>query len=328
MDSTAQLEGAVSLLAMRDQDPYGLYARLRAAGSVTWDEGLRAWLVTGHDACAVVERREDLFGPGMGTLRGAVEITGRRSVLTMEGAAHAELHKFLARAMAPRVIEPLRPSIRALAEDLLDELEPEGVIELWERFASPLPVAVVARVLGLEHDRAMLARSKAWMEAVLAWRHTYGEDPQIVEAATVAARASVQDLLPTVAARRRDEPADDLISELWRVGPTILPDWSEEDVLDQCRVLFEAGSETTSHLIGTCVALLAADEALERRVRTEDRALIRLVEEALRLWTVVHMRVRVAAAGRGAGRRDHPRRRPRAPRQRVREPRSGALPAT
>ena len=71
---------------MRDQDPYGLYARLRAAGPVTWDEGLRAWLVTGHDACAVVERREDLFGPGMGTLRGAVEITGRRSVLTMEGA--------------------------------------------------------------------------------------------------------------------------------------------------------------------------------------------------------------------------------------------------
>jgi cytochrome P450 len=128
---------------------------------------------------------------------------------------------------------------------------------------------------------------------VLAWRHTYGEDPEIVEAATIAARASVQDLLPTVRARR-DQPADDLISELWRVGPTILPDWSEEDVLDQCRVLFEAGSETTSHLIGTCVALLAADEALEQRVRSEDGALIRLVEEALRLWTVVHMRVRVA----------------------------------
>jgi cytochrome P450 len=312
MDSTAQLEGAASLLAMRDQDPYGLYARLRATGPVTWDEGLRAWLVTGHDACAVVERREDLFGPGMGTLRGAVEITGRRSVLTMEGQAHAELHRFLARAMAPREIEPLRPSIRALAEQLLDEVEPEGVVELWERYASPLPVAVVARVLGLEHDRAMLARSKAWMEAVLAWRHTYGEDPEIVEAATVAARASVQDLLPTVRARR-DEPADDLISDLWRVGPAILPDWSEEDVLDQCRVLFEAGSETTSHLIGTCVALLAADEALERRVRTEDRALVRLVEEALRLWTVVHMRVRVArqdvelgGATIRAGERVHP----------------------
>ena len=170
-----------------------------------------AWLVTGHDACAVVERREDLFGPGMGTLRGAVEITGRRSVLTMEGRpTPSSTGSWPGPWRRARSSRCGRPSAR-WRRQLLDEVEPEGVVELWERYASPLPVAVVARVLGLEHDRAMLARSKAWMEAVLAWRHTYGEDPEIVEAATVAARASVQDLLPTVRARR-DEPADDLIS--------------------------------------------------------------------------------------------------------------------
>jgi cytochrome P450 len=282
-----------SLLELRDLDPFARYAELRAAGPVTWDEGLRGWLVTGHDECVVVERREDLFGPGMGTLEGADEITGRRSVLTLEGEPHHALHRFLARAMTARELEPLRPEIRRMAEATLDELEDERVLEVWERFASPLPVAVVARVLGLEHDRAALARSKAWMEAVLAWRHSYGLVPELVEAARTAARESVDDLLPTVRARR-DEPREDLISQLWQVGPEILPDWGEDDVLDQCRVLFEAGSETTSHLIATTTALLVRDPELERRVRAEPDALARLVEESLRLWTVVHVRVRVA----------------------------------
>jgi cytochrome P450 len=291
--ATSTTDGAASILEVRDVDPYGLYARLRDGGPVSWDEGLRGWLVTSYDDCAFVERREDLFGPGMGTLRCADEITGRRSVLTLEGEPHAALHRFLARAMTPAAIEPLRPEIRAMADALLDELAAEGNVELVARYAMPLPIAVVARVVGLEHDAAALLRSRVWMEAVLAWRHSYGLDDEITEAARVAARASVDDVLPTVRARREDR-RDDLISALWEVGPSILPDWTEDDVLDQCRVLFEAGAETTSHLIATCVALLAADEALERRVREEEGALIRLIEEALRLWTVVHMRVRVA----------------------------------
>ena len=243
-----------------------------------------------------MERREELLAPGMGTLTGAAEITGQRSVLTLEGEAHAALHRFLARALTPAAVEPLRQEyIRPLAESLLDDLGRGRPRELWEHYATPLPIAVVAHVLGLPHDAAALRRSKDWMAAVLAWRHSYGDDAGAVETAKAAAQASVADLLPTVRARRV-APADDLISALWAVGPEILPDWGEADVVDQCRVLFEAGSETTSHLIATCTALLAGDEDLEARVRRDPSALTRLVEEALRLWTVVHLRVRVARA--------------------------------
>ena len=126
MRGTVAAGAAGSLLELRDLDPFARYAELRAAGAVTWDEGLRGWLVTGHDECVVVERREDLFGPGMGTLEGAAEITGLRSVLTLEGEPHHALHRFLARAMTGQKIEPLRGEIRGMAEALLDELEPEG----------------------------------------------------------------------------------------------------------------------------------------------------------------------------------------------------------
>ena len=325
MDSTAQLEGAASLLAMRGPGPVrplraaprgrpGVLGRGAARMARDRVRGLRSrgaprGAVRARHGDAARRRRD--HGPAQRADDG--------------GPGPRDLHRFLARAMAPRVIEPLRPSIRALAEQLLDELEPEGVVELWERFASPLPVSVVARLLGLQHDREMLARSKAWMEAVLAWRHTYGEDPEIVEAATVAARASVHDLLPTVRARR-DEPADDLISELWRVGPTILPDWSEEDVLDQCRVLFEAGSETTSHLIGTCVALLAADEALERRVRPRTVHWSVSSRRPCGCGRRPHARAR-GAPGRPARRRHDPRRRPGTSGERLGQPRPGPLPA-
>ena len=57
-----------TLLELRDRDPYAYYEELRVRAPVVWDEGMQAWLVLGHAECVVVERREDWFAPGMGSL--------------------------------------------------------------------------------------------------------------------------------------------------------------------------------------------------------------------------------------------------------------------
>src|SRR5690242_12346251 len=152
---------AHSLLELVDVDPYGHYEELRARGEVVWDEGLRAWLALSYDACATVERREELFAPGMGTLPGADEITGRRSILTLTGPPHHRLHSFLRRALTPEALEPLRRDfLRPLVERHADALRAAGGGELFEELAVPVPVAVVARVLGLPFDRDQLRAAK------------------------------------------------------------------------------------------------------------------------------------------------------------------------
>jgi hypothetical protein len=282
------LTAAGSLLELVDLDPYGHYEELRATGEVVWDDGLRAWLALSYEACATVERREELFAPGMGTLPGAEEITGRRSILTLTGGPHRRLHSFLRRALAPQALEPLRRDfLRPLVERHVADLAAAGGGELFEELAVPLPVAVVAHVLGLPFDREQLRSAKRFMDAVLAWRHSYGDVPELVEAARAASRELDETLAPVVSNLDAG-----LVGELRRAGPEVLPDWDERDLLDQCKVLFEAGSETTSHLIATCLFLLLTDDGL--RARVDRDALPRFVDEALRAWTVVHMRVRVA----------------------------------
>jgi cytochrome P450 len=158
-----------------------------------------------------------------------------------------------------------------------------------------LPISVIARVLGLpDTDLQTLDRAKGWMEAVLAWRHSYGEDPEARAAAVEATKQLEPALLDTVRARR-DHPEDDAISLLWALGPGIAPDWGEQDVLDNTKFLFEGGSETTGFLLCNAVHRLL-ELPVEARAETlaKPDVFARFLEEVLRHSTVVHLRARTA----------------------------------
>ena len=288
----------VSLRELRDVDPYPAYEEIRAVGNVVWDPGMVAWLVLSHDACTAVERNEDVFAEPTGTLPGAADIVGRRDIRSLVGLEHDALHRPLAHAWRPDSIEAYAAdAVRSLVADRLAGLAERPRFELYGDLARLLPIAVVARVLGLpDADSDTLDQAKGWLEAVLAWRHTYGEDPAARAAAAVATKALEPALLDTVRARR-DRPRADAISLLWETGRDTFPDWSERDVLDNARFLFEGGSETTAFLICNAVHILLGTEARRRRAWLEDPAAWRnVLEEVLRHTTVVHFRARLALA--------------------------------
>jgi cytochrome P450 len=284
----------VSLRDLRDLDPYPAYERMRAVGNVVRDDGMRAWLVLDHEGCAFVERREDLFEEPTGSLPGAADIVGRRDFRSLVGPGHDALHRALSHAWRP---DPLAPyaaaAVRPLVADRLASIAARGRFELFGDFARLLPIAVVARMLGLpDADETTLDQAKGWMEAVLAWRHSYGEDPAAREAAVAATKLLEPVLLDTVR-ERRDRPRDDAISLLWRTGRQTFPDWGEQDVLDNAKFLFEGGSETTAFLICNAIHVLFDHGVDERRAWTADaNAAARFVEEVLRHTTVVHLRAR------------------------------------
>ncbi len=286
----------VSLRDLRDADPYPAYEEIRAVGNVVWDPGMAAWLVLSHDACSAVERNEDVFAEPTGTLPGAADIVGRRDIRSLVGAEHDALHRPLAHAWRPDSIAAYAAAaVRSLVADRLAGLAERPRVELYGDLARLLPIAVVARVLGLpDADADTLDQAKGWLEAVLAWRHTYGEDPKARAAAAAATKALEPALLDTVRARR-DRPAADAISLLWQTGRGIFPDWGERDVLDNARFLFEGGSETTAFLICNAVHILLGIEPSRRRAWLDDPVAWRnVLEEVLRHTTVVHFRARLA----------------------------------
>ena len=288
----------ISLRDLRDVDPYPAYEAMRAVGPVVWDDGMGMWLVLSHDGCTFVERREDLFEEPTGTLPGAAEIVGRRDFRSLVGAEHEVLHRSLSHAWRPDPIAPMAvAAVRPLVADRLAGLAPLGTFELFADFARLLPIAVIARVLGLpDADTETLDRAKGWMEAVLAWRHSYGEDPESRAAAVEATRMLEPALLDTVR-ERRDDPRDDAISFLWTKGREVADDWSEQDVLDNAKFLFEGGSETTAFLVCNAVHLLLGFPADVRATTLGDPdAFSRFLEEVLRHTTVVHLRARRATA--------------------------------
>jgi cytochrome P450 len=203
----------------------------------------------------------------------------------------------VSRAWRPDGIAPLAlAAVRPLVADRLVPLADRDGFELFNDFARLLPIAVIAHVLGLPAaDPETLDRAKGWMEAVLAWRHSYGEDPDARASAVEATRQLEPVLVDTVRARR-DRPEADAISMLWELGPSIAPDWGEQDVVDNAKFLFEGGSETTAFLVCN-----ASHRLLELPAPVRDSTLAdadrfaRFLEEVLRHSTVVHLRARRAA---------------------------------
>jgi cytochrome P450 len=184
--------------------------------------------------------------------------------------------------------------VRPIVAERLAALRGTGRAEVWADVAAVVPIAIVGRIIGLPPmDDAALRRAKGFTDAVLAWRHSYGSDPASVEAAVAASDALEADIRPVVAARRMT-PADDLISGLWEIGPSVVPTWDEQDVIDNVKPLFEAGAETTSLLICLVMHRLLTDPGLLRRVQAGGEPLRRLVDETLRHSTVVHWRARRA----------------------------------
>jgi cytochrome P450 len=285
-----------SLRDTRDVDPYPLYERLRERGPVVHDQGMAAWLVLDYAGCAFVERREDLFEEPTGSLPGAAHITGRRDLRALVGVEHDTLHRALSHRWRPGPIRPYSGEVvRPILAERLAVLAEGDRFEIFADVASIVPIRVIARVLGLpDEDDATLRRTKGWLEAVLAWRHSYGADLEIREAA-IEATGRLAPVLLDVIRERRDRRRDDMISWLWAAGAQVATDWDEDDVLANATFLFEAGSETTSLLICSVMKRLL-DEPMRRRaaVLADDEVLRWYVEEVLRHSTVVHWRARRA----------------------------------
>jgi cytochrome P450 len=276
-------------------DPYPYYRRMREEDPVHWNDTVRAWFLTRHadvvellrdDRFSADRTRSERFRPPPPHRR-----RPGRSMLVLDPPDHTRLRNLVNKAFTPRTVERLRPRVEAIAAEILDRIDDGDGFDLVRDFAYPLPVIVIAEMLGVPAaDRAAFQQ---W-SAVL----VRGLDPLVSDEeqeVVFDARDALLDYLRGVLMQRRREPQDDMLTSL--IAAEENGDiFSEGELLAMCNLLLVAGHETTVNLLGNgALALLENPDQLDRLRRDPD-LVGTAVDELLRYTSPVQWTGRVAAA--------------------------------
>lgn len=273
------------------QDPYPFYERARALGPFfRWEDYDLA--CTGNSAAVNAIFRDRRFGrepviaPVIPPHLAPFYAVEAHSMLELEPPRHTRLRNLVLRAFTSRRIAGLGPDITALATELATSV-PEGNFDLLQAFAQPLPVRIIARLLGVPEDIApdLLRWSNAMVGMYMAGRTREAEDR------AVAATEAFVTFLRGYIDLRRKRPADDLITQLIAAeseGEKL----STDELISTCILLLNAGHEATVHTIGNGVKLLleTGTSGFLGKPDTIDAT----VEEILRFDPALHMFTRHA----------------------------------
>jgi cytochrome P450 len=221
------------------------------------------------------------------------EFTGaiQSALLMIDPPAHTRLRRMVNKAFTPRVVEGLRARVQALVDELLDAVAPRREMELIHDLAYPLPVTVIAELLGIPiADRS---RFKEWSDTLAILL-----DPlQASEGLSPTERAfeEITAYMRPIFAERRQAPRDDLISALVAVeeqGERL----TETELMALTMLILGAGHETTTNLIANAVLALLRHPGERRRLQDDPALIGSAVEEFLRYDSPVQMTDRVVTA--------------------------------
>jgi cytochrome P450 len=199
-----------------------------------------------------------------------------RSMLGLDPPDHTRLRKLVAKAFTPRTVENLRPDIERLTDELLDGMD--GDVDVIAALALPLPMAVISQMLGIPADESAVLQPYVRTATQLL---EFNPSLDVLEAAAGSNRVIVEHLEALIATRRA-HPTDDLLSELTHVeeaGDQL----SHDELIATVMLLFGAGFETTTNLIGNgLLALLDHPDQLQRL--RDDRSLMKTAVEEFLRW--------------------------------------------
>jgi pimeloyl-[acyl-carrier protein] synthase len=294
------MEASEALLA----NPYPSLEQLRQSGSVVWSPRGNQWLVLGYEEANSILRSKK-FGkrllegwkPPNPLIRLGLRVLSRRqgsSMLILDPPDHTRIRALVSSAFTPSVIHSLEPRIREIANELIDgmqrKLESGQEVDLISEFAFPLPVIVIAELLGVPaEDRAQFKR---WSSKIT--MSFSGSVRPLRMAASYLSMQSLRIYLKGIIEKKRKQPQHDLISEMVKAQAEGYDKLSNAELLSNTVLILIAGHETTVNLIGNGVhTLLTHHQALEQ-VRAQPDLIPNAVEEVLRYDPPVQIVRRVA----------------------------------
>ncbi len=213
------------------------------------------------------------FARYRGSMAGVMDMVNSH-LLTKEGEDHRRLRSLVTMAFTPRRISDMRPRIQQIADELLDKIEANGQMDLVEKYAFPLPIIVIAELLGIPaEDRDQF---RTWSDIFVKPAMTPDEQTQFIQMAM-----ELVSYLQELFEERRKTPRNDLISALLHAeeaGDKL----STEELFSMIVLLIVAGHETTVTLIGNATVALLTHPGVMARLREHPEEMPKAVEEFLR----------------------------------------------
>lgn len=283
-------------------DPYPHYEAIRADMSAFYWKQYGLWCFIDFDE---VNRllRDKRFGRQILHVAGRDEVglppqkphladfdaVEAHSLLELEPPAHTRLRSLVNRAFVSRQVERLRPEIETLTHRIIDTFEADGEVELIHQFAEPIPVSVIARMIGVPQDLT---------DQLLDWSHRmvrmymFHRTEALEHDANRAARDFAACLRGLIA-ERRTRPRDDLLSHMMaseRDGERL----TDDELISTSVLLLNAGHEATVHQTGNAVKSLLNSPSPVSELFANPDQIDATLEETLRFDAPLHMFTRYA----------------------------------
>jgi cytochrome P450 len=269
-------------------DPYAYYGRLREEDPIHWNEAYELWVVTRHDDLTWLTRHHELFSSAVFKndprpayppidesdlgLYDYVRNYQGDQFIQHDRPEHLEMRKIVHTYFTPKAMETWRPFVRDAVKELLDAAEAKGSMDVMKDLATPLPVMVIAQMMGVPPEQRPYVRELA-EKLLYIGRGEYDRMKPLTE----GMRGMIDFVSPLVD-ERIVNPGDDFISVLARGEKQGV--FSRHEVLVNTSLLLLAGHETTINLLcnGTLSlirhpdqwALLKQDPAGRARLATEE----------------------------------------------------------
>lgn len=283
-------------------DPYPTYRRMQQEEPIHWSAALGGWLLLRHQDVSAALRDPRLSAARLSLMLERLPVEERaqlqplmrawdRWLTFLDNTEHARLRPLISAAFTPRVVGGMRPHIQTLVDKLIDAVAERGELELIRDLAYPLPAIVITEMLGARpEDRDQL---KHWSDEIgLLGREREGLPILLRVQQGVL---DLTDYFRQIAAERRAQPQDDLMSNLLQaeVAGRVLDD---EELLATCTLLLFAGHETTTHLIANSLLCLLQHPDQLAQLQHDPTLIGPAVEELLRYTSPALLLVRTASA--------------------------------
>jgi cytochrome P450 len=276
-------------------DPYPLYAELHDLGEAARFAPDNV-IVMGYDAINTVLRDPGYRHPDFAEITEMLPEWGQHLslrhssdwILNLNAPEHTRIRGLISRAFTARRVAGLRPAIERMTDELLDAMASRGAdgstVEFMHDFAYLLPVTVICELIGIPESDRETFRPIARAIATLFDFDDF-EELKAADEATVELEAYFTGL----AAQRRAEPRDDLLSALVGVADEQDGRLSDAELTRNLTLLLVAGFETTTNLLGNGLQLMLHDQSLAAGVRTGEVPAGSFVEEVLRFDSPVQL---------------------------------------
>jgi cytochrome P450 len=264
------------------RNPYPAYERMRSAAPVFYLSPLDLWLIFDFEGVKRALVDHDSFSSDLSHVPG--HHNPGEWFIFFDPPRHTKLRALIAKAFTPRVVANLEPRIRELSRQLLDrmiERGAAGAVDLAAEFSVPLPMRVIAELLGV--PAADWPRYKRWSDVILKIANTISRDEEAARTIQEyrAVTNEMRAWLPDLIAQRQEAHQDDLLTRLVEAevdGERL----TQEEILGFVQLLLVGGQETTANLINNAVLCFLEHPDQLARLRAAPELLPAAIEEVLR----------------------------------------------